>query len=219
MHANTKKMVTAALLAAFTCISTMVIKIQTPTFGYIHLGDGLVLLCGILMGPAAGALAAGIGSMLADIFSGYASFAPATLIIKALTAFTAGFLFHKLTRRLPSGKARRIGVLASGLPAEAVMTAGYFLYEAGLAAISSGGFTKPRLPPASPPLLPESHSMPCRAQSASQFAWRSCPSCKRSQIYGQKQILSPYALSNARRNTVIAVQTSPAFRMGDKNSG
>lgn len=145
MHANTKKMVTAALLAAFTCISTMVIKIQTPTFGYIHLGDGLVLLCGILMGPAAGALAAGIGSMLADIFSGYASFAPATLIIKALTAFTAGFLFHKLTRRLPSGKARRIGVLASGLPAEAVMTAGYFLYEAGLAAISSGGFTKAAL--------------------------------------------------------------------------
>ena len=47
---NTKKMVTAALLAAFTCIATMIIKIPTPTFGYIHLGDGLVLLCGIILG-------------------------------------------------------------------------------------------------------------------------------------------------------------------------
>ena len=68
---NTKKMVTAALLAAFTCIATMIIKIPTPTFGYIHLGDGLVLLCGIILGPGIGALAAGIGSMFADIFSGY----------------------------------------------------------------------------------------------------------------------------------------------------
>ena len=67
---NTKKMVTAALLAAFTCIATMIIKIPTPTFGYIHLGDGLVLLCGIILGPGIGALAAGIGSMFADIFSG-----------------------------------------------------------------------------------------------------------------------------------------------------
>ena len=80
---NTKKMVTAALLAAFTCIATMIIKIPTPTFGYIHLGDGLVLLCGIILGPGIGALAAGIGSMFADILSGYMTWAPATLIIKA----------------------------------------------------------------------------------------------------------------------------------------
>ena len=76
-------MVTAALLAAFTCIATMIIKIPTPTFGYIHLGDGLVLLCGIILGPGIGALAAGIGSMFADIFSGYMTWAPATLIIMA----------------------------------------------------------------------------------------------------------------------------------------
>ena len=78
---NTKKMVTAALLAAFTCIATMIIKIPTPTFGYIHLGDGLVLLCGIILGPGIGALAAGIGSMFADIFSGYMTWAPATLTV------------------------------------------------------------------------------------------------------------------------------------------
>lgn len=83
---NIKKLVTAALLAAMTCVATMIIKIPTPTFGYIHLGDGFVLLCGVVLGPLPGALAAGIGSMFSDIFSGYVTWAPATFIIKALTA-------------------------------------------------------------------------------------------------------------------------------------
>ncbi len=89
---KTKKMILTALMAAFTCIATMIIKIPTPTLGYIHLGDGLVLLCGFMLGPAPGALAAGTGSMFADIFSGYLSFAPATCIIKALAAGAAGML-------------------------------------------------------------------------------------------------------------------------------
>ena len=59
---NIKKLVTAALLAAMTCVATMIIKIPTPTFGYIHPGDGFVLLCGVVLGSLPGALAAGIGS-------------------------------------------------------------------------------------------------------------------------------------------------------------
>ena len=56
---NIKKLVTAALLAAMTCVATMIIKIPTPTFGYIHPGDGFVLLCGVVLGPLPGALALG----------------------------------------------------------------------------------------------------------------------------------------------------------------
>ena len=132
---NTKKMVTAALLAAFTCIATMIIKIPTPTFGYIHLGDGLVLLCGIILGPGIGALAAGIGSMFADIFSGYMTWAPATLIIKALTACIAGLLFHKLRLNISSKANRSVRVVVLG----------YFLFEAGLAAFASGSFSSAAL--------------------------------------------------------------------------
>ena len=40
----------AALLAALTTAATMVIRIPTPTLGYIHLGDSMVLICGILLG-------------------------------------------------------------------------------------------------------------------------------------------------------------------------
>ena len=145
MKHSTKKMTLAALMAAFTCIATMVIKISTPTFGYIHLGDGLVLLCGITLGPGAGSLAAGIGSMFADIFSGYAAWAPATFIIKALTAYCMARLFYglKLCTKFPL--ISKAGVIIGGAASEILMTVGYFFYETGLAAISAGGFSKTTL--------------------------------------------------------------------------
>lgn len=138
---NIKKLVTAALLAALTCIATMSIKIPTPTFGYIHPGDCFVLLSGVILGPWTGALAAGIGSMFSDIFSGYASWAPATLIIKALTAAVAGLLFHYLQRIIKSAKGRYAAIIIGGVAGEAVMVIGYFLYETCLAAFGTGGFT------------------------------------------------------------------------------
>lgn len=126
---NTRTLVLAALLAAFTTVATMIIKIPTPTMGYIHLGDGLVLLCGILLGPGLGAAAAGIGSMFADIFSGYAAWAPATLVIKAATAFVGGWVFHKLHATFSTP----LRTVLAGIPAEAVMVFGYYVYEVGLA--------------------------------------------------------------------------------------
>lgn len=137
---NTKKMVIAALMAALTCIATMIIKFPTPTMGYIHLGDGFVLMCGVLLGPWAGALAAGVGSMFADIFSGYASWAIATLLIKALTAMIAGLIFHGFRKNLRRPVAPYIGIIAGGIVGEAVMVLGYFLFEAGLAA-ADGSFS------------------------------------------------------------------------------
>ena len=46
-----RKLVMAALLAALTYVATTVIKIPTPTGGYVHPGDGMVLLSGWLLGP------------------------------------------------------------------------------------------------------------------------------------------------------------------------
>ena len=140
MKKNTKKMVLSALMAAFTCIATMVLKCPTPTFGYVHIGDGMVLLCGIVLGPTAGMLSAGIGSMFADIFSGYLAWAPATFVIKALTAGVSGVLFHRLKYRMKTQRARSAVVVVSGLVGEGIMVLGYFLYEAGIAAFAAGGF-------------------------------------------------------------------------------
>ena len=63
-----KKLVMAALFAALACVATMSIKIPTPgTSGYIHPGDAIVILAGVVLGPAWGFLAGGIGSAMADL--------------------------------------------------------------------------------------------------------------------------------------------------------
>ena len=131
---DTKKLVVAALFAALTCVTTMVIKIPTPTMGYIHPGDGMVLLCGALLGPGIGGLAAGIGSMLADLFSGYVSYAFGTLVIKLLTAVAAGMLYRGLR-----GK-NSVRIAFGGLVGEAVMVGGYYLYETGMTMVAGSGF-------------------------------------------------------------------------------
>ena len=96
-NASLRKIIFAALMAALTTVATMIIRIPTPTQGYIHLGDGMVLLCGALLGPGLGALAAGIGSMLSDLFAGYMSYVPGTFVIKALTAMVGGWLYLRLS--------------------------------------------------------------------------------------------------------------------------
>ena len=127
---KTKTIITAALLAALTTVATMVIRIPTPTLGYIHLGDGMVLICGILLGPGLGAVAAGIGSMLADLFGGYMAWVPGTFAIKALTALVGGWLYHHMVKREHMSTPVRVALC--GIPAELVMVAGYFAYEVGM---------------------------------------------------------------------------------------
>lgn len=134
MKANkTLKLVTAALLAALTCVATMMIQVPTPaTQGYIHLGDGFVILSGILLGPVYGAAAGGIGSMMADLLSGYTAFAPVTLIIKACGACLCGLLFRHLAKSSFFNKYRIGAILLSGLLEGIVVVAGYFSFEATL---------------------------------------------------------------------------------------
>lgn len=129
---KTRTIILTALLAALTTVATMVIRIPTPLAGggYIHLGDGLVLICGILLGPGLGAVAAGVGSMLADVFAGAAAYVPATLAIKALTAAAGGWLYHRMAGH--SSLHTPVRVALAGIPAEVIMVAGYYLYEVGL---------------------------------------------------------------------------------------
>ena len=86
METKTKKLVTAALFAALACVATMIIKFPSPLKGYLNIGDCIVLLCGWMLSPVYGFVAAGLGSGLADLLSGYLVYAPATFIIKGLMA-------------------------------------------------------------------------------------------------------------------------------------
>ena len=121
----TKKIAIAALLAALTCVTTMIIKIPSPLKGYLNLGDCVVLLSGWMLNPAYGFLAAGLGSALADLFSGYIVYAPATFVIKGLMALIAFYGFKSLHHKIGNLPSRII----VGLLAEVVMILGYYGFE------------------------------------------------------------------------------------------
>ena len=125
MHSKTKKIVITALMAAMVCVATMIVKIPSPMKGYLNIGDCIVLLCGWLLAPGYGFAAAGLGSALADLFSGYIVYAPATFLIKGsmtLIAFSCFKLINKRMGKLPS---QIIGAVL----AEVVMVLGYYVFE------------------------------------------------------------------------------------------
>lgn len=133
--------VTAGLFAALTFVGTFIIKIPTLTKGYIHPGDGFVLLSGIFLGPLWGGLAAGFGSMLSDLIGGYITYVPATFVIKALVAVIASGLAGFL-QKLLQNKKNVVPVIVAGVAGEAFMVIAYFIYEIFLyAASASGGFS------------------------------------------------------------------------------
>lgn len=125
MHAKTKRIVSAALMAAITCVATMLIKIPSPMKGYLNIGDCIVLLCGWLLPPGWGFAAAGLGSALADIFSGYATYALATFVIKGAMALTAFACFKWMQERI----GRLASQLVGGVLAELLMVLGYYVFE------------------------------------------------------------------------------------------
>ncbi|MFA7636946.1 MAG: ECF transporter S component [Monoglobales bacterium] len=125
MTTKTKRIVMAALFAALVCVATMIIKIPSPLKGYINLGDCIVLVAGWMLSPVFGFFAAGLGSALADIFSGYVTYAPATFVIKGVMALIAFYGFKLWNKKLGNLSSKII----SGAAAEIMMVLGYFVFE------------------------------------------------------------------------------------------
>ena len=126
-QSTASKLTYTAIFAALTCILTMIIKIPVPaTQGYIHFGDIFVMLSGLFVGPGYGMIAAGAGSALADLFSGYALYAPVTLAIKALCALTVSVTFRALSKRFDK---KIPSLIIAGVLFTAVLTGGYLVFE------------------------------------------------------------------------------------------
>lgn len=126
-----RKLVFTALMAALVCVATMVIQVPSPTGGYVNVGDCFVLLSGWLLGPWYGAVAGGLGSALTDIIMGYTVYAPASLLIKGVSALMAA----ATVKRFGTGHA---ALLLGGVVAELWVALGYFLFAALLLGKGAG---------------------------------------------------------------------------------
>ena len=134
MNSNLKKIVMTALFAALSCVATMSIHIPTPgTGGYIHPGDAVVILSGVILGPVYGLLAGGIGSAMADLIGGYFIYVPITFVIKGLVALAAGLIYQKLGY---SSKTRFTSVILGGIADIVLVAGGYCLCEIFLYGVS-----------------------------------------------------------------------------------
>ncbi len=140
-HTNLKQTVMTALFAALACVATMSIRIPTPgTGGYIHPGDAIVILSGVILGPVWGLLAAGIGSAMADLLGGYFIYVPITFAVKGLIAFIAGMIYHRLGK---TSKTQYTAVILGGVADIILVAGGYFLCEIPLYGVSAAAASIP----------------------------------------------------------------------------
>lgn len=127
MDSKLKKIITAALFAALACVATMSIRIPTPgTGGYVHPGDAVVILSGVILGPGWGLLAAGIGSAMADLLGGYLIYVPITFVVKGTVGYAAGSIYQKIGK---NQKRRYAAVVLGGICDIILVVAGYFVCE------------------------------------------------------------------------------------------
>ena len=125
-NSNLLKLVFSGLSAALICLATTVFIVPLPTGGYVNLGDCFIILSGCMLTPMYGALAAGIGSALADVFLGFAIYAPVTFIVKALMAVTVYFITKiACTKTSP---VKILNAASASAAAEIVMVSGYFFF-------------------------------------------------------------------------------------------
>lgn len=105
-----KDLASIGMASALVAVTTTFLKIPTPaTGGYLNLGDVLVIFLGFRLGARNGALAAGIGSAIADLMGGYVVFAPVTFFAKGLEGGIAGFFGYQKTNLLPQLKGALAG--------------------------------------------------------------------------------------------------------------
>ena len=120
--------VMTAMFMGMIVAMTMIIRIPIPaTHGYIHLGDSMIFLAVMVLGKKNGAIAAGVGSALADIIGGYATYAPITLVVKGLMALVMGAFIERAAAKRDMTPALKSAIVAAGMVIGGfLMVAGYY---------------------------------------------------------------------------------------------
>lgn len=131
------KICVTAMFAALICVATMLIQIPSPLNGYVNFGDCFILIAAWVLGPVYGFAAGGIGSALADLFTGYVHYVPGTFVIKGLIAVAAALICRAMLKKMP--KISVPAYIVSALAGEVIMVGGYYLYAALLLGKSFAG--------------------------------------------------------------------------------
>jgi len=114
------RIVFSGIFIGLVTLVTMIFIVPVGSVGYFNLGDVVIMLIALVVNPVQAMFIGGIGSFLADMLSGYAVYAPFTLVIKGLEGLIIAYLFRKMKRQHAW-----LALLAGGL----VITVGYPLAD------------------------------------------------------------------------------------------
>lgn len=124
-----KFMCLAGIFTAIVFVFTAYLHVPSHT-GYTHVGDGFIYFAACLLPLPYAVFVGAAGALLADCLTGFAVWAPASVIIKAAAVFM--FTSKKNRMIVPRN-------LIALIPASGLCIGGYYLYEA----LITGNFTAP----------------------------------------------------------------------------
>ena len=110
----------SGILSALVFVITAYLHIPTYN-GYVHCGDGVIFLAACVLPMPYSIIVGALGAMLADLLTGFAIWAPGSMIIKGLLALLFTCKSNKILTK------RNLVML---LPAALISTVGYYIYEA-----------------------------------------------------------------------------------------
>jgi len=152
---SVRRLVLNGLMIALVLVATYFTRIPTPLpGGYFNLGDSIILLAGVFLGPLGGTIAGAAGSCLADLASGAFLFAPVTFVVKGIEGLVAGLLTNEYRNTAmnvssdEAGKAtqgrkhhsKKIALALAMIISSIIMISGYFLAEAFLLGLFDEAF-------------------------------------------------------------------------------
>lgn len=124
-----KFMSLAGIFSAIVFVFTAYLHIPSHT-GYTHVGDGFIYLAACLLPLPYAMFVGAAGALLADCLTGFAIWAPGSVIIKTVTVL----FFSRKSKNIISGR----NILAL-FPAWVLCIGGYYLYEV----VITGTFAAP----------------------------------------------------------------------------
>ncbi|VEF46100.1 Predicted membrane protein [Bacillus freudenreichii] len=125
---KTFDLIITSMLTALVFVATMLLNIKLPISingGLVHLGSAMLFISAIVFGPKKGAVAGAVGMGLFDLVSGWALWAPITILTRALQGYIIGKIAWSKGRNGNSIAYNLLGIILSAPP----MIAGYYLWE------------------------------------------------------------------------------------------
>lgn len=133
-----------AVLTAVVVVFTILVKIPTPTKGYLNLADLAICFIAFTFSPVTAFIAGGLGTCLADILSGYPQWAPISFVVHGLEGLLVAMIVKRTSDQISEGvKVSNLKVLLAMIICIIVVAGGYFILGAtvmsvGWAAAAAG---------------------------------------------------------------------------------